>query len=51
VFLFHGVGGEHSINVSQDAHRQLVQFLKQHENEIWVAPMIDVCLYLTANAH
>jgi peptidoglycan/xylan/chitin deacetylase (PgdA/CDA1 family) len=50
-FLFHGVGGEHSINVSQDAHRQLVQFLKQHENEIWVAPMIDVCLYLTANAH
>lgn len=37
VFLFHGVGGEHNLNVSLKAHRELLHFLKQHENEIWVA--------------
>lgn len=46
VFLFHGVGGEHSLNVSLDAHRQLLKFLKQNEKEIWVAPFIDVCEYI-----
>lgn len=42
VFLFHGVGGEHSLNVSIEAHYQLVSFLKQHEKEIWVAPLVEV---------
>ena len=42
VFLFHGVGGEHSLNVSLDAHRQLLQFLKQNEKDIWIAPMIEI---------
>lgn len=46
VFLFHGVGGEHNINVSLEAHRQLIQFLKQHENEIWIAPLVDVAKYI-----
>jgi sialate O-acetylesterase len=46
VFLFHGVGGEHALNVSRAAHRQLLQFLKQHEKDIWVAPMIDICEYV-----
>jgi len=46
VFLFHGVGGEHSLNVSLEAHRQLILFLSQHRNEIWVAPMIDVAEYI-----
>ena len=49
VFLFHGVGGEHNINVSVEAHSQLVHFLKQHENEIWVAPMVDVANYIKEN--
>lgn len=49
VFLFHGVGGEHSINVSLEAHRQLVQFLKQNENEIWVAPFIEISDYILEN--
>ena len=42
VFLFHGVGGEHSMNVSLENHRKLVQFLKQHESEIWVGTMVEV---------
>lgn len=42
VFLFHGVGGEHSLNVSTEAHSELLHFLKQQEKEIWIAPFIDV---------
>ena len=46
VFLFHGVGGEHSLNVSLDAHSQLLHFLQQNEKDIWIAPMIDVAKYI-----
>lgn len=46
VFLFHGVGGEHSLNVSSEAHSALLHFLQQNEKEIWVAPMIDVAKYI-----
>jgi sialate O-acetylesterase len=42
VFLFHGVGGEHSLNVSLEAHRQLLHYLKQQEKQIWIAPFIDI---------
>lgn len=42
VFLFHGVGGEHNLNVALPEHKKLLQFLKQHEREIWVAPFVDV---------
>lgn len=46
VFLFHGVGGEHSLNVSLPAHSQLLHFLQQHEKDIWIAPLIDVAEYI-----
>jgi len=48
VFLFHGVGGGHSLNVSLEAHRQLIRFLKEHETEIWITPMVDVAEYVRA---
>jgi peptidoglycan-N-acetylglucosamine deacetylase len=46
VFLFHGVGGEHSISVDLNAHRQLLRFLKKQEGAVWVAPLVDVAEYL-----
>jgi len=46
VFLFHGVGGEHSINVSAEAHSQLVHYLKANEKDIWVASFSEVTEYL-----
>ena len=46
VFLFHGVGGEHSLNVSLEAHSALLHFLQQNEKDIWVASMIDVAKYI-----
>lgn len=46
VFLFHGVGGGHNINVSLDAHSKLLHYLKANEKTIWVAPMVDVARYI-----
>ena len=42
VFLFHGVGGGHSLNVDLAAHRQLLRYLKAHERDIYLAPMVEV---------
>ncbi len=46
VFLFHGVGGGHALNVSLAAHSQLLHFLKQNQKDIWIAPMIDIAQYI-----
>jgi peptidoglycan-N-acetylglucosamine deacetylase len=46
VFLFHGVGGEHGLNVELKAHRELLHFLKEHETEIWTTTLLDVTEYL-----
>ncbi len=46
VFLFHGVGGEHGLNVSLEAHRQLLQFLKQNQKDIWIDTMLNVADYI-----
>lgn len=48
IFLFHGVGGEHNLNVSLEAHTQLLQYLKKHQKEIWIAPAIEVAEYVKA---
>lgn len=46
VFLFHGVGGGHAINEGLAEHSQLLHYLKQHESEVWVAPMAEVAAYI-----
>ncbi len=46
VFLFHGVGGEHNLNVSLEAHRELLQFLKQQEDQIWVPTMLEAASHI-----
>lgn len=46
VFLFHGVGGEHHIDVALEAHNQLVKFLKQNEKDIWTAPLREIGEYI-----
>jgi peptidoglycan/xylan/chitin deacetylase (PgdA/CDA1 family) len=42
VIIFHGVGGGHDLNVSLPAHSQLLHYLKQHEKDIWIAPLVEV---------
>ena len=49
VFLFHGVGGGHGLNVSLAAHRQLVRYLRAHEKDIWIAPMVEVAEEIKAH--
>lgn len=46
VFLFHGVGGEHNLDVSLEAHNQLVEYLKENRKDIWVSTMLDVVEFL-----
>ena len=48
VILFHGVGGGNALNVSLSAHQVFLSYLKQHEKEIWVAPMIEVAKHVKA---
>lgn len=35
VFMFHGVGGGHSIDVSREAHRQLLDWLGANRRQVW----------------
>ena len=46
VILFHGVGGGNGLNVSIENHRKLLRYIKQKQNEIYVAPMLDVAEYI-----
>lgn len=41
VFMFHSVGGGY-LNVSAEAHNELLSFLKEHEDEIWVDTFLNV---------
>lgn len=46
VILFHGVGGGNGLNVSLDAHRKILAYIKQNEKKIWVAPMLEVATFI-----
>lgn len=46
VYLFHGVGGEHDLNVEKDAHDELIQYIKQRKKDIWVSSLVDVMSYV-----
>lgn len=46
VFLFHGVGGEHSLNVSLEAHNQLLRFLKDNKKNIWNPTFMEAAKYM-----
>ena len=51
VFLFHGVGGGHSLNVDQGEHSKLLHYLKQQEKSIWIAPMVEVAEKISGYQH
>lgn len=46
VILFHGVGGGNGLDVSLPDHRQFLQYLKDHEKDIYIAPMVDVAKHI-----
>ena len=48
VFMFHGVGGGHNIDISREAHRKLVAWLNDHRDTVWTAPFRDVMQHVVA---
>lgn len=48
VFLFHGVGGEHGLDVSLEAHRKLLHYLKAQEKQVWNPTFLEAAKYLKA---
>jgi hypothetical protein len=46
VFMFLGVGGDY-LNVSADAHKNLLQYLQDQQKEIWVTTFSEVMDYIT----
>lgn len=41
VILFHGVGGEHPINVDLKKHNDFLKYLKNHEEDYWVTTLLE----------
>lgn len=46
VFLFHGVGGEHALNVSSQAHSELLHYLKEQQSDIYIDTMLNVAEHI-----
>ena len=49
VFVFHGVAGEY-LNVSDQAHRELVAWLAAHRREVWTATLGEVAAWARRQA-
>lgn len=48
VFLFHGVGGGHSLDVSLEAHEELLTYLEGRRDKLWVTTMLAAAKNLRA---
>ncbi|MEE3258545.1 MAG: polysaccharide deacetylase family protein [Candidatus Latescibacterota bacterium] len=47
IYMIHGVGeGTHGLFIDESEHQQLVQYLGEQQDEIWVAPLKEVAHYL-----
>jgi peptidoglycan/xylan/chitin deacetylase (PgdA/CDA1 family) len=46
IFLFHGVGGEHALNIDLEEHQKLLLYLKKREKDIWITTMVDLGKYI-----
>lgn len=46
IFLFHGVGGEHGLNIDADTHLALLQYINKHKQQLWIAPVNDIAEFI-----
>lgn len=44
--LFHGVVGEHDLNVSLEAHKQLLDYLAENKEDIWTTTMLEAAKHV-----
>jgi sialate O-acetylesterase len=45
VFCFHGIGGDYIVT-SREYHQRIIDYLKANEDQIWVATMAEIAIYL-----
>ena len=48
VFMFHGVGGGHSLDVSREAHQRLVAWLAANRETVWTDTFRSVMTHVVA---
>ena len=46
VLMFHGIGGEHSMNITAQAHEQLLEYLRRNCDTIWTDTYLNVTGYI-----
>lgn len=46
VFLFHGVGGGHALNISSEEHNKFLFYLKNNEESIWISPLVKILEFI-----
>jgi peptidoglycan/xylan/chitin deacetylase (PgdA/CDA1 family) len=44
-FTFHGIGGDH-LQVSAQAHEELLAYLDAHRDDYWTAPFVDIMAWV-----
>lgn len=47
VFTFHGVGGDY-ITTSREYHQRIIDYLKANEEDLWVAPLVEIAKHLSS---
>jgi sialate O-acetylesterase len=50
VFLFHGVGGEHGLNVSTEAHSILLRYLGKQRKKVWTTTFREAARYMKSKS-
>jgi sialate O-acetylesterase len=48
VFMFHGVGGGHSIDISREAHQKLLAWLAANRQTVWTDTFKRVMTHVVA---
>jgi peptidoglycan/xylan/chitin deacetylase (PgdA/CDA1 family) len=46
IFIFHGVGGGHSLDCNLENHRKIVKYVASKRKEIYVAPVNELAVYI-----
>lgn len=50
VFLFHGVGGGHGLNVALPEHRKLIHFLQENQENLWTPTFVEAMKFVKSSS-
>lgn len=49
IFLMHGVGGGHDLNIDLEEHEKLIDYLNDKRDSIWITTMIEAVEFVETN--